>query len=925
MAAKTPAKRRYGKLIIILAILLVVVVGPAVAWLLTDLLWYRDLGQENVYWVFTWGQWLPGIVVGLVSFLIISVNVFIALRGAADTVWADFGRRLRERMLMVVDRSVRRLVMWGGLIVSTLFAFGVGSSAAIHWPDILLFFHAQQLGEVDPIFGRDLGFYMFRLPVWELLVRWLTSALMITIILVAIIYLFTRTVRSLRGFPVFAAPVAMHLSWLLGLIFLTRIAAYYLYRFDMLSREGNNFVGVGYTEAYARIPALNIMIVVAAICALLMLVNMWRRTIYLPLVAVALIIVVGALAQGAYPAFVQRFQVEPNELALETPFIANHINATRKAFGVDNVEEVQFPPRGKVTAADVASAPVTMNNLRLWDYRPLKQVYSQRQAIRSYYQIHDVDVDRYWLDGQQRQVMISARELNIESFSGEQQWVNKHLTYTHGYGVVMSPVNEVLGNGEPNFFISNIPPESTYKSLNITRPELYFSEVQSGYVLTNTTQQEFDYPKGDENKYCTYQGKGGVSLANPLVRYAMATRFNDVNLLISNYVTPQSRILYRRNVSERVAALAPFLAFEDDPYIVIGADGKLYWIIDGYTRSSHYPYARSAALNVAGGEPESVNYVRNSVKAVVDAYNGDVKFYLTSDKEPLINAWGQIFPGMFQPMSTMPDGLRAHVRLPEGLFNTQYSIYRRYHMKDPQIFYSQEDLWDVPHENVSGDSGALRDQAMEAYYVIMSLPGKSEPEYLLTHPYVPASNQQPKTNMIAWLSARNEPDQLGKLVVYNFPKQSQIDGPQQIQARINQDSVISPEVTLWNQQGSQVVWGNMLVIPVADSLLYVQPLYLQAKQSQIPELQRVIVADKERIAMRPTLAEALAALTGVKVTEKPTTPGTDAAAITPAQLELARSAMDHYTKSQTALKAGDWATYGTEQEALRKDLEAMNR
>lgn len=927
MVTKPPIKRRYGKLIFVLAMVLLLIVAPALAWLFTDWLWYRDLGRESIYWTFTWGQWLPGIIVGLVAFLIISINIYLAIRGAGEAVWANFGRRLRERMMMVVDRSVRRFVIWAGIIISALFAFGVGSSAAANWQQILLFFHAQKVGEVDPIFGRDLGFYMFRLPVWELLVRWTSSALMITLILVAIIYLLTRTVRSLRGFPVFAAPVAMHLSWLLGLIFLTRIAAYYLYRFDTLYREGNNFVGVGYTEAYARIPALNIMIGVAAICALLMLINMWRRTIYLPVVAVALILVVGALAQGVYPAMVQRFQVEPNELALETPFIANHISFTRKAFGLDNVEEVQFPPRGKVTADDVAGAPVTMKNLRLWDYRPLQQVYNQRQVIRTYYQIHDVDVDRYVLDGELRQVMIAAREMNVDSLSGDQGWVNRHLIYTHGYGVVMSPVNEVQGNGEPNFFISNIPPQSTYESLKINRPELYFSEMDTDYALTNTTQQEFDYPTSGDNSYSTYMGNGGISMVNPLVRYAMALRFSDVNLLISKYITPQSRILFRRSVSERVAAAAPFLAFDKDPYIVIGTDGKLYWIIDGYTRSSRYPYARSAALGVAGGEPENVNYVRNSVKAVVDAYNGETKFYLTDTNEPVINAWAQVFPDMFHPLAEMPAGLRAHVRLPEGLFNAQYDVYRRYHMKDPRLFYSQEDLWDVPFENASGDNGTLSAQPMEAYYVIMSLPGKNEPEYLLTHPYVPASSQQRKTNMIAWLSARNEPDQLGKLVVYNFPKQSQIDGPEQIYARIQQDPVISPELTLWNQQGSRVVLGNMLVIPVADSLLYVQPLYLQANKSQIPELQRVIVADKEGIAMRPTLGEALAALTGIKVTAKPAPNALPATAtpVTPAQLTLARSAMDHYSKAQIALKAGDWATYGAEQEALRKDLEELNR
>jgi uncharacterized membrane protein (UPF0182 family) len=578
-----------------------------------------------------------------------------------------------------------------------------------------------------------------------------------------------------------------------------------------------------------------------------------------------------------------------------------------------------------------------VKNIRLWDDRPLLQVYSQRQDLRTYYDISKVDVDRYQVNGQMRQVMLAARELNVNNLgSGQDTWLNRHFIYTHGYGLVMSPVNEVNPDkGEPNFFISNIPPESTVPGLAVTRPEIYFGEMPDEYIVVKSGQKEFDYPtSGDDNAYTTYGGTAGIPLNTLLARAAAASRFGDFNLLISNLVTPQSRLVYRRNIVQRTQALAPFLSFDADPYLVVGTDGKLYWMMDAYTASDRYPYAQYSTLQTANGDV-SLNYLRNSVKVVIDAYSGATTFYLADSQEPIIRAWQATFPGMFHPLSEMPAGLTQHVRVPEGMFNTISDVYRRYHMVEANTFYQQEDLWDLPQEQGTGQSGS----DMAAYYVAMSLPGQHAPEYLLIRPYTPHQ----KKNMIAWLSARSDPQHYGQLLVYDFPKQSQVYGPEQIHVSINQDPDISSAVSLWNQSGSQVVWGNLLVIPIGKTILYVQPLYLQAEQSQIPELQRVIVADQQRVVMRNTLDEALAALTGGSIPaqeEAPAaapaapsaTPSTAPAAkapaapvaLTAAERVHARSALDHYNKAQQAMQHGDWTTYGKEMDAVHHELQALN-
>lgn len=924
--SRQPRRRNWWLVLAIVFAVVVLIMLPTVAYFTTDWFWFRELGRTDVFWTYTWGPWLFGGLVALGFFLVVFGNVYVALRGTSEYLWTDLRRRLHARDFEIIDRTLRRVAVWGSASLALVFALVVGRSVAQYWSKALLFLHTQPLGSPDPVFGMDLSFYLFRLPVWQLLSTLLFSALIVALIFTGIVYMMTRTIRTVRGLPVFAPEVQTHLSILLAAIFIAKAAQYYLGRFTIMYAQHGDIVGPGYADMHARIPGLTIMAVLALVAAVFMIVNVRRRNILLPICGLVTLILACILLLGVYPALVQRFRVEPNELTFETPYITRHIEWTRRAYGLDKITERNFATAPRVSSEDMGMAQTTLSNTRLWDYRPLLQVYSQRQALRTYYDIANIDIDRYRINGRMRQVMLAGRELNVKNLPGQNTWQNQHLIYTHGYGVVMSPVNEVdINRGEPTFFIRDIPPKSSVPELAVTRPEIYFGELAGDYIIVRSNQQEFDYTRSDDTSaYTTYEGKAGIPLRNPLVRLLAATRFGAVNVLISSNITPQSRLIFRRQIVERAQALAPFLQFDSDPYQVIGDDGKLYWLLDAYTGSGSYPYSRYADVKVNGGTTE-LNYLRNPVKVVIDAYNGSTSFYLSDPQEPFIRAWQRIFPGMFKPLSEMPAGLNAHLRVPEGMFNTLSEVYRRYHMTNSRTFYQQEDLWDIPQESAEMTAGSAQAD-MEAYYIAMTLPGEETPEYLLIRPYSPKG----KTNMVAWLSARNDPEHYGQLLVYNFSKQSQVFGPVQIQASINQDPDISSAVSLWNQSGSKVLLGNLLVMPIGKSILYVQPLYLQAEQSQIPELQRVIVADQQRVVMRRTLPEALAALTGSSSPLTPTTTPTLTPPVKPTPVAgenpppLARTALEHFKRAESAQKQGDWATYGREMDAARRDLEELN-
>ncbi|RME30704.1 UPF0182 family protein, partial [Candidatus Woesearchaeota archaeon] len=684
-----------------------------------------------------------------------------------------------------------------------------------------------------------------------------------------------------------------HLVLVVSALFLLVAWRHYLARYAIMYSKSGIVVGAGYTDVHVYLPAMTLLVIVAALMAVVFLVwlHYERRLRKRHVVAtmIGLYLTLSLLGSLIVPAIVQSLVVSPNELKLEQPYIEHNIAFTREAYGLNDVAIRDFTP-APVTRERLDAASPTVKNIRLLDWRPLTQTYKQTQEIRLYYDLSGIDIDRYVLDGELTQVMIAPRELDQQQIAeGARTWVNLHQVYTHGFGAVVSPVNKVTTEGLPVYLVKDIPPQTEQKELEITEPRIYYGERQRGYVVVNTGTEEFDYPRGDTNAYTRYSGTGGVVLDSFLKKLFFALRFSDVKLLLSNDITRESRILFHRNIQERIATLAPFLTLDRDPYLVID-NGRLVWVQDAYTTTGHFPYSARAGR---------VNYLRNAVKVVVDAYDGSVTFYVVDD-EPLIKTYSEIFPGTFKPLDEMSPSLRAHLRYPQDLFEVQARIYSTYHMDDPTVFYNKEDAWQFPSE-IYGTGERVR---MDPYYIIMDLDG---PEFVLMMPFTPIR----KDNMIAWFAARSDGEHYGELTLYQFPKDELVYGPSQIEAKIDQDSEISQQLTLWSQQGSRVTRGNLLVIPVQDSLLYVEPLYIQAETGQLPQLKRVIVSDGERVVMEESFGEALDALFGKSST--PVVAGSS----------LVEQASTYYDAIQAAMRNGDWAGIGENLEKLGEVLENM--
>jgi hypothetical protein len=739
------------------------------------------------------------------------------------------------------------------------------------------------------------------------------ATLIITLLLVILIYFYRQAIAFEYKKLIISKQAQIHIALLLLGIFTLEIFGFWLRGFNLLySTRGSIFYGAGYTDINAQLVSYRIMMVVVGICALLVIYSIikkrWQILIYPIILYFGSWIIFGAI----YPAIIQSFIVKPNEQTKELPYIENNIKFTRLAFGLDRIEEKSVDMNENLTLENLKANSATINNILLWDYRPLLSTINQLQVIRLYYSFNDIDVDRYIINGRYQQVMISAREIDLNKLpSNAQTWVNKEFVFTHGYGLTMSPVTVVSEEGLPRFFIKDIPPQAT-QDFKITHPEIYYGELTNTPVIVKGNIEEFDYPVGDSNKYTTYKADAGVSIGSFFRRILFAWKYSDFSYLVTSYISQDSRILFHRKITERAKIIAPFLQYDADPYIVI-ADGKLFWIIDAYTKTEYYPYSTP--------QDDGSNYIRNSVKVVIDAYTGDLKFYLFKpDWDPLIKVYQKIFPGLFRPFDEMPQSIRSHLRYPQDLFDIQAKMYQAYHMIDGQVFYNKEDLWTIANEKYSG-----KVQPMESYYIIMKLPDAKKEEFLLMVPYTPNR----RDNMIAWLSARCDGDDYGKLLVYKFPKQLLTFGPMQVAARIDQDAKISQELTLWNQQGSQVSRGNLLVIPIDNSLLYVQPLYLQATEGQLPELKRVIVAFGNRIAMEPTLDAALIKVFGGTVTTPTATVETKPAQISATKdiginlSDLSKSALEHYNNADKAIKNGNWTKYGEELDLLKKDLEKI--
>ncbi|MFL5734767.1 MAG: UPF0182 family protein, partial [Chloroflexia bacterium] len=802
--------------------------------LITDWMWFTSQNLEEVY---TTRLWL-GVGVffgaGLVAALFCWVNWRVATRLSSSG-------QLFPGQRESIPRGLIRLLILGAALAIGVF---MGLAIAEEWPTILLFIHSVPFGQTDPVFNTDIGFYVFALPLYKLVRGWLLVLLVISAIGVAIAYLGTsgiseivRQVESARGgsTPQFRlnlnGRVGAHLS-ILGALFLLLVAVgYWLQRYDLLYSSRAVAYGAGYTEVNAKLPSLYILMGITALAALLVLANIWVRTWKLLAGAVGAWLVALVLVGGVYPWFVQQFQVKPNELSLELPYIQNNIAATRKAFGLDKFREKEVPAVSSLTREQLDENQAVVNDMRLWDYRPLLDTFAQLQEIRSYYTFNEVDIDRYAVDGRPKQVMLSARELSTGQLSEDARtWQNIHLIYTHGYGAVASSVNEVQGEGLPKLLLQNVPPETSIPTLKITRPEIYYGELTNDYLFVNSGTPEFDYPLGDSNQTTTYQGKGGVALSGPLTKLLFALRFGDGNVLLSDSITPQTRVLFHRNIHDAVRLLAPFLKYDHDPYITVADGGKLYWIQDAYTTSSLYPYSSPYQ--------DSFNYIRNSVKVAISAYDGTATFYVADPTDPIVQAYRGIFPALFKDMSEMPADLRTHIRYPEDLMNVQAEVYNTFHMTDPRVFYNKEDLWTVPFGTHAENSAPL-----QAYYTLLRLPGQTKDSFRLILPFTPNG----KSNMIAWMAASSDPDSYGQVDVIRYPKQQLVFGPQQIEARIDQDPNISQQLTLWNQSGSTVLRGNLLTIPISNSVLYVEPLFLQATQGSLPELTRVIVATGDRV------------------------------------------------------------------------------
>lgn len=833
---------------------LLIPAGLVLAWILlralvgvvTDWWWFASLDQEAVYQLRLLAPIGLFAVVFAVALAWLAGNAWLALREAGEEqVFAG------QQIPAAGDPRFRRLVWLGLVLAALLIAFG----AAPGWRTVALWRLGPAFGQAEPIFGKDFGYYVWTLPFLDLLLGLAWTLLLFALAASAAVYALGGSLQVERNRLQLARPARAHLLGLASLGALLWAAGQWLARYDVLYtyRPEGPFFGAGYTDVVIGVPAQTALAVAGVIAALAIAGTIRSERLVPAVSAIAALFLLQMVLAGLLPSLVQRFRVDPDELTREAPYIENNIELTRHAFGLDEVTEVPYDPDGELSVGLIEENEATISSIRLWDWRALRSTFKQLQEIRQYYEFLDVDVDRYALEDGTRQVLLSARELQTEDLAN-QTWVNLHLQFTHGYGAVVTPVDEVDRQGLPVLWSRDIPPVTVAPfDLEITEPRLYFGEAaQQPYVIVGTRNGEFDYPSGDGNVTTVYQGADGVGVGSLWRRALFALRFGDLEILFSDEVLDESRILLRRNIRERLSALAPFLAFDPDPYLVIGEDGRLFWIADAYTVTGRFPYAEP--VDGIASDGRDTNYARNSVKVLIDAYEGTTTLYVVDPEDPVIRAWRQLYPGLLRPVDEMPAAMQAHWRYPEALFRVQSRVFQRYHMRTAEEFYNAEDLWVIPTEKY--DEGASR--VVEPYYVTLQLRGEEEAEFLLMRPYTPRDRQ----NLTAWLAARSDPGVYGELVVYRFPKGQQYYGTQQIETRIDQDTEISEQLTLWDQGGSGVLRGNLLVIPIGDALLYVEPLYLRAadREEALPELKRVIVADNERVVMGLTLRDALTAL-----------------------------------------------------------------
>jgi uncharacterized membrane protein (UPF0182 family) len=938
---------------------LVLVVLVLIWWVFSiypDWLWFGKLSYSSVFWTMLLNKFWFGLANWLLFMLIVAVNLYVAsrfkplfpvksARGGEGDYQAPLGLSVKSSSLLL---GVIVLVM--SLVIALM-----GSS---EWDVILRFLHQQPFGDKDPIFGRDLAFYVFSLPLYLFLQSDLLTVFVFSAIVTvgwslkngAIQITNLEGIAQVQGKQAAAPKIDIdprairHLIFLGGFIVVLLAWGYRLKMFNLLYSTEGAAPGAGYTDVHVNLISYGVMIFVSLAFALVLFVSAFRTRKKLIWLSVGIWLGMIVLLTTVIPTVVQKTVVKPNELAKESPYINYNIQYTRSAYNLNRINEVSFPAGEKLTAQNIQSNQATINNIRIWDERPLLQTYNQLQSIRLYFEFNDVDVDRYQVNGSYRQVMLSGRELNVNALPPQADtWVNRHLIYTHGYGLIMNPVNKVTSEGLPDLLIKDLPPVIDF-DMRIEHPEIYYGEKTDGYVLVKTKTEEFDYPKGDQNVYTHYEGAGGVPINSFTRRILFSLEFLDPQILFTTSLGSESRIMYNRRIDRRVRAIAPFLDYDGDPYLVVSG-GRLKWIQDAYTTSNMYPYATRSYDYFNKG----LNYIRNSVKVVIDAYDGGVSFYIIDQKDPIVRTYSSIFPGLFKPFSEMPDDLKKHIRYPKDLFKIQANAYRTYHMKDVQVFYNQEDLWQTPNEIY-----ASKRQKMEPYYIITRLPQERNEEFVLMLPFTPSK----KDNMIAWLAARCDMPDYGNLIVYKLPKDKLIFGPMQIEARVDQQTSISRELTLWGQRGSSVIRGNLLVIPIDDNFIYVEPVYLQANQlgtessssgspqttesrtsrstgaedstgrsnqaaTALPELKRVIVSFGDHLVMSENLESAIYGVLGEAVPTAESVSTAIAPALPGTVDSEVSEALEHFEKAKAYSREGNWAGYGTELEALEKILNQM--
>jgi uncharacterized membrane protein (UPF0182 family) len=865
-------------------------------------LWMRQVGYLKIFWRLLTIKWS----LESLSFLAVFLYTWINFRFAAATT-TGFGRASHGGTDRIYTRSGAgispRLLKTGGLVIAAVMGLIYALYFHPEWDTFVRFHWGGTVGQLDPIFGKDIGFYLFRLPFYELIQDSMMGLTLITLLIVIFVYAYFGAFQYERGEIIQRSwKVIGHLSLLFVLVIGVWAWGYYLDRFELLYSRTGVVYGVGYTADNVSRITLWIMVFASFLLAIMIAVGFFTRRFKMLLISTASYFVLYFAIIILLPGLVQKFKVQPSELELESPYLKHNIEFTRQAFQLDKIREKTYPALGDLSFDDIARNKETIDNIRIWDWRPILQTYRQTQEIRLYYKFYQVDVDRYHLEDGYHQAMLSARELAVQLPPKARTWVNEYLQFTHGYGTAMNFVSKKAPGGLPEYIIDNIPPESSY-DLKVEQPAIYYGEKTPGYRIVATRVKEFDYPKGNQNVYTSYQGKGGIPLDSFWKKVLFAWTQSDINILLTSYLGPKSRIQIWRDVHERVARIAPFLQLDQDPYLVL-SEGKLYWIQDAYTISDRYPYSEPYQKDF-----HQLNFIRNSVKAVVDVYNGSVQLYVMDPHDPILNTYRRAFPGAFKDLAEMARDLKKHLRYPEDLFAIQADLYQTYHMTSPQVFYNQEDLWNLPQEKYAGSAIAL-----QPYYILMRLPDTNVLQYLLMTPFTP----QNRDNMIAWMAAKCDFPEYGHLLVYQLPKKRLTYGPIQIEAMIDQNTLISEQLSLWDQKGSRVIRGNLIVIPIDNSFLYVEPVYLIAEGVNIPQLKRIIVIQGDKVVMEPTLEQAMQAIFGTVRPERKMIGA-------PVQSNELIRAKEEFDKAQQALKQGKWQDFGHAMEALKKTLSLKSK